>query len=148
MPKTLIRLRREIDAAHQLPFHKGKCHHLHGHRWKIEVAIRGYPKTAPETDPDTGMVMDFGDIKLKLDYLLPDHLSLNTIGGAQRHGLAVPDRASMWRHAMDNPTCEHFVQVLYKELLDGLHDELQRCAGELVYVRVWETPNGDCQYPG
>ncbi len=31
----------DFSAAHMLRNFKGKCEHLHGHNWKIEVVIRG-----------------------------------------------------------------------------------------------------------
>jgi 6-pyruvoyltetrahydropterin/6-carboxytetrahydropterin synthase len=45
-----------FDAAHQLPFHKGKCKNLHGHTYRLEVQVR-------RPVDEFGMVMDFSDIK-------------------------------------------------------------------------------------
>lgn len=45
-----------FDAAHHLPFHKGKCKNLHGHTYKLEVTVGG------ELD-ENGLVIDFGDLK-------------------------------------------------------------------------------------
>ena len=33
----------EFDASHRLLHYVGKCHNLHGHRWKVEVWIEGGP---------------------------------------------------------------------------------------------------------
>jgi 6-pyruvoyltetrahydropterin/6-carboxytetrahydropterin synthase len=142
----LIRLRREIDAAHQLPWHQGKCHRLHGHRWKIEVALRGQAKALGDCEPmesDTGMVIDFSEVKGILDHILPDHLSLNDPVAAKIHGLSDPGDDA-WQFAMENPTCENFARVLYEQL----YPKMTNREIELVYVRVWETPHGDAQYPG
>lgn len=47
-----------IEAAHFLPKHQGKCKNLHGHRWNLDVAI-----SCKQKDLRDGMVMDFADLK-------------------------------------------------------------------------------------
>ena len=53
-----IEVRRmfEFEAAHQLPNYDGACAHVHGHSYKLEVALK-----AP-INPVTGMVMDFKEL--------------------------------------------------------------------------------------
>jgi 6-pyruvoyltetrahydropterin/6-carboxytetrahydropterin synthase len=51
-----------FEAAHQLPHHDGKCAHLHGHSYVVEVFAAGEVKGATG-EPDEGMVMDFARIK-------------------------------------------------------------------------------------
>ena len=31
----------EFDAAHSLPGYQGKCAHLHGHTYQVEVVVEG-----------------------------------------------------------------------------------------------------------
>lgn len=50
----------EFDAGHRVLGHQGKCHHLHGHRYVVEVTC-----SAPDLDK-LGMVIDFGVIKGQL----------------------------------------------------------------------------------
>ncbi|BFN37427.1 6-carboxytetrahydropterin synthase QueD [Fidelibacter multiformis] len=45
-----------FDMTHRLSFHQGKCRHLHGHTYTLEVYVRGVPDKH-------GFVMDFGDLK-------------------------------------------------------------------------------------
>ena len=47
------------ESAHRLPHVPAghKCGNLHGHSFRIRIAVRGEP------DPATGWIMDFGDIK-------------------------------------------------------------------------------------
>jgi 6-pyruvoyltetrahydropterin/6-carboxytetrahydropterin synthase len=45
-----------FEASHVLPRHPGKCSKLHGHSWKLTVAIRG------PINPQTDFVADFGDL--------------------------------------------------------------------------------------
>ena len=46
-----------FDAAHFLKDYPGKCHNLHGHRWKVVIEV-----SSPELD-EGSMVIDFTDIK-------------------------------------------------------------------------------------
>lgn len=64
-------LKRKFAAAHYLPNHPGKCLNLHGHTWLVEVWIED------NIDPETGMVVDFGEVKHQIDLL--DHTTLNYV---------------------------------------------------------------------
>lgn len=48
-----------FDAAHVIPHHP-KCGRLHGHTYALHAEVHG------EVDPDTGFVMDFGEVKAVL----------------------------------------------------------------------------------
>ena len=50
-----------FDSAHFLHGYNGKCANIHGHCWKVEVAISG-DKLQPEGEK-RGMLIDFGDLK-------------------------------------------------------------------------------------
>ena len=45
------------EMAHRLQCHKGKCLNLHGHSYKMQVEFEG------TIDPNTGMVLDYFDVK-------------------------------------------------------------------------------------
>jgi len=45
------------EMGHRLPNHPGHCRNLHGHSYRMVVEIEG------EMNPDTGMVIDFADLK-------------------------------------------------------------------------------------
>lgn len=77
-----------ISASHQLPNYEGKCSNLHGHNWKVKVWARG------EIDQTTGMVIDFTDIKAKINTL--DHIHLNDV--------------------IPNPTAENIAVYIYNLL--------------------------------
>jgi len=88
-----IATRYHFDSAHKLNNYKGKCAHLHGHRWVVEVFVCG-----DELDA-TGMLVDFGVIKGKLKILCDrlDHKFLNDM--------------------LDfNPTAENLAKWFYKKL--------------------------------
>ncbi len=45
-----------FEAAHQLPWHEGRCRNLHGHSYRLQVTVEG-------PVGDSGIVIDFADIK-------------------------------------------------------------------------------------
>lgn len=68
MSLTTITRRFEIDAGHRLMNHGGKCRNYHGHRYAFHVTL-----AAPEVDPGTGMIVDFGLIKEEIGGWLDTH---------------------------------------------------------------------------
>ena len=99
-----------FDAAHQLPWHPGRCRNLHGHTYKLEVSVEG------AVGPN-GIVCDFAELDAVvrstiLDRL--DHTYLNDL--------------------MDNPTAELIAADIWKRLEAD-------APGELVHIKLWETPD-------
>ena len=93
----IVRRSFDFEAAHQLPHHPGKCRRLHGHSYRLVVAVDGSP------DATTGMVIDFSDLKRivkarVLDRL--DHASANDL--------------------IDNPTAERIARWIWDELREQL----------------------------
>ena len=109
-----------IEAAHRLPnVPPGhKCARLHGHSWRIEVAIEG-----PVGD-QTGWVMDFADLKAAFQpvYERIDHHYLNDIPG------------------LENPTSERLAVWIWERLRPQLP--------LLSAVMVRETCTAGCEYRG
>ena len=69
----ILLVRRKFEAAHSLPNYDGLCRNLHGHSWKVDVAISG------AVSAESGMVADFKAIKEAVDSVLPDHRHLNEV---------------------------------------------------------------------
>ena len=108
----------EIDAAHFLPNYEGKCRRLHGHRWKIELAVEG------SVDEYTGMVIDFVDLRRFLDYIKEqlDHRLVNDI--------------------IPNPTAENICLYISDKLFD---DNWGFNPRSWKWIRVWETGDSYAQ---
>ncbi len=109
-----------FEAAHLLPnVPPGhKCGRLHGHSWKGVIHVAG------EIDPQSGWIMDYGEIKKIFAPLFGqlDHHYLNDIPG------------------LENPTSE----VLAKWIWDRLKPDLP----QLSQVVVNETCTSGCIYRG
>ena len=58
-----------FEAAHRLESHDGKCRHLHGHSYRVEVVFAGNVNTA---GPSSGMVVDFGDVSKVLNDIISE----------------------------------------------------------------------------
>ncbi len=79
-----------FEAAHQLPWHDGKCRRLHGHSYRLEVTVDG-------PVGDQGIVIDFADIKVVVErdvIAAYDHRYLNEF--------------------LDNPTAEVLAAEIWK----------------------------------
>lgn len=87
-----------FEAAHRLPHVPAghKCARLHGHSFRLEVHVEG------DVDPETGMVIDFADLKAAFAPLHErlDHHYLNEVDG------------------LENPTSENLARWIW-ERLDG-----------------------------
>lgn len=109
-----------FEAAHRLPNAPAghKCARLHGHSFALTVHVRG------EVDPQTGWVMDFGEIKERLRPILAqlDHRYLNEIEG------------------LENPTSENIARWIWRRLRPTLP--------LLVRIEVSETCTSGCIYDG
>jgi len=81
-----------FEAAHQLPWHEGRCRQLHGHSYRLEVTVDG-PLN------EHGVVIDFADLKAVVQREVIeryDHRYLNDL--------------------IDNPTAELVAHEIWKSL--------------------------------
>lgn len=121
MPEDHIEVfvERSFEAAHRLaklpPDHK--CHGLHGHHYIVRVFCTG------PVDPETGFVIDYGDIKAALDPLVKkvDHSMLN-------------DELDM-----EQPSTENLARWFWDGLADALGGKLER-------IEIRETDSNGCIY--
>jgi 6-pyruvoyltetrahydropterin/6-carboxytetrahydropterin synthase len=135
LPKSLVHCARflDVDAAHRLVEHRGKCAHLHGHRYRIEIVCEG-------TIDGLGVVVDFGEIKARVGAWLDEHWDHAAILNRSDAALVKLCRDSGWHlYVLDcNPTAEN----LAAHLLDVARRELSHVSGlRVAMIRIWETPN-------
>jgi len=100
-------------AAHNLPYHKGKCRYLHGHEWKLRVEIEA-PVNAE------GMIMDFSNLKERVNGTvieMMDHAYINAI--------------------LYNPTAENLCVYIWNVL--QYVAELK----SISKITIWETPTSE-----
>ncbi len=84
-------------AAHRLPRYDGPCFRMHGHNYRMFVAVEG------DVDPHGGMVADFGRIKALV----------------QEHVLSRTDHRTL-NDFLENPTAENIARWAYETLAPHL----------------------------
>ena len=118
--KMELRKTFQFEAAHRLPRlpKAHKCHRLHGHSFKVELAVAG------ECDRRLGWLMDYADISaaFKPLWVKLDHRYLNEIPG------------------LENPTSEILAEWIWRRLKPKLP--------LLVEIVVAETCQSRCVYRG
>jgi 6-pyruvoyltetrahydropterin/6-carboxytetrahydropterin synthase len=112
-----------FDAAHYLPKHEGKCSNLHGHTYRLQVAMRG------RIDPSTGMLMDFGHLKQVMEDAIKSKLDHQLIN-------SIPPFDTV------SPTAERMVLWIRDELIPALSLTSARLLG----VRLYETPTSYAEW--
>ena len=137
-----ITTKLEFDAGHRIPHHKSSCKNLHGHRYAIEVTIKGEIVT-DKLNSDFGMVMDFKDAK---------ELIKKTIVEEWDHSFIVYKDDTVvlkFLESLDGhktvvfplvPTAENMALVAMEKLKISFNQEF----GQLIKpfkVRLYETPN-------
>jgi 6-pyruvoyltetrahydropterin/6-carboxytetrahydropterin synthase len=114
---VLVRRGFDFEAAHRLPRHPGKCRELHGHSYRLGVGVER------SVDPDSGMAIDFADLKQVVQSRIIDvldHRSVNEL--------------------IENPTAEVMAAWIWNRLAPEL-------AG-LVEIELHETRNCSVVYRG
>lgn len=111
-----------MESAHHLPNYAGKCANLHGHSYRLEVAVSGNARGLDES----GILVDFGLLKSIVKRRVVDvydHKCLNDF--------------------FDVPSAEVMVSKFFRDI----KEEVVKLDGtlpvgmnlRLEYVRLWET---------
>ncbi|MCX7770745.1 MAG: 6-carboxytetrahydropterin synthase QueD [Proteobacteria bacterium] len=112
-----------FSSAHYLRNYQGKCEHIHGHNWKVEVVLEG------NTLDKSGMLLDFGILKKHLKEIMNilDHKCLN-------------DDVEFFKEV--SPSSENIARFIYQELSNRMENKDVK-----VYeVRVFESENSYAIY--
>ena len=128
-----------FDSAHFLAGYEGKCSNIHGHRWTVEVKIRGEELQSSGTK--RGMLIDFGDLKKAVRGLAGsfDHALIYETGSLRSTTLAALNEEGFRLIEVGfRPTAENFARHFF-ELLS--QQGLVPCS-----VTVYETPENCATY--
>ncbi len=128
-----LRVKTHFDAAHYIKDYQGKCSRMHGHRWEVEVVLRGN-----ELGP-MNMLVDFSWVKKRLKGLVSDldHYVLNE----QLPKLTPYGEA-------DNVTAEYLAKWIYN-CFEAFMSSLDLPIGlRLDSITVWESPDCCVSYSG
>ncbi len=110
-----LMIRTSFAAAHCLIHYQGECENLHGHNWKVEVAV-----LARELDK-AGLGIDFKILKSQTNTFLKtlDHKYLNELAPFTNQ----------------SPSSENIARYLYYELGRKFNDDNIK----VDMVTVWES---------
>ncbi len=117
-----LTIRTSFAAAHNLINYQGDCENLHGHNWKVDVAV-----TARELDK-AGLGIDFKVLKSEANVVINelDHKYLNEN----------PAFVSV------SPSSENISRYLYYRLSERLNNDNIKVES----VAVWESDNASACY--
>jgi len=137
-----ITTKLEFDAGHRIPHHKSSCKNLHGHRYAIEVTIKG-EVVSDQSNSDFGMVMDFKDAKELIKKTIVEEWDHSFIV-YRDDGVVLKFLESLDGHKTVIfplvPTAENMALVAMEKLKISFDKEF----GSLIKpfkVRLYETPN-------
>ncbi|WP_291320881.1 6-carboxytetrahydropterin synthase QueD [Desulfonatronospira sp.] len=122
-PRYCLRVSSDFSSSHQLHNYGGKCENLHGHNFLVEAQVCG-----EKVDPDTGMLIDFKELKKNLQAVLEelDHKHLNDLPYFQQ----------------TNPSSENLACFVYQ----GLKSRLKSRKIYLDWVMVAEKNSSRAYY--
>ena len=117
-----LTITQDFSAAHQLRNYGGKCEHMHGHNFGVEVVIEG-----DKLDDRVQYLMDFKELKKKTKAVLErlDHKHLNEV--------------EIFTEV--NPSSENIAMFIYQEL-----DKVMPEGIRLVSVSVSEKDSSKATY--
>lgn len=107
-----------FSSAHYLRNYQGKCEHIHGHNWKVEVVLEGNKLDK------SGMLLDFGILKKHLKEIMGtlDHKCLN-------------EDVEFFKEL--SPSSENIARFIFQELSRRIEDKEVK----VFEVKVFESEN-------
>jgi len=117
-----LMIESKFAAAHQLRGYEGKCERLHGHNWRVTIAV-----TAERLN-EQGLAIDFIDLKKLLREVLDqlEHTFLNDI----------------FPFTQINPSSENLAKWIYDTMAKKIDDDNL----EVASVTVWESDTASASY--
>lgn len=121
------------EAAHRIPWYDGKCRHLHGHSYKLEVEFEGEPDAK-------GFVIDFNEIKNMVQPLI-NELDHTTIISATDTELKQVFDEKKWKYALVpfDTTAENICKYLTSLILEKHRQALKDLKIASIELKVFET---------
>jgi 6-pyruvoyltetrahydropterin/6-carboxytetrahydropterin synthase len=134
---TTIYKEVSFDASHRLLYDEGKCHHLHGHRWRVEVWMKG------EIDERTKILVDYNLIKAIIERF--DH---QVILNESDPMVACLTQFQTVIITPGDPSSEMIAQRISEMISAECH--IHAPGARITCIRVWESPSccAEIQYDG
>jgi len=113
-----VKIETNFSSAHHLLNYKGKCENMHGHNWKVEVALKGAKLDA------SNILVDFKVLKKHVNEIIEylDHKDINEL----------PEFKGI------SPSSEIIAKHIYTEV--------KKIFENVARVSVYETPTSCATY--
>ncbi|MFO1518818.1 MAG: 6-carboxytetrahydropterin synthase [bacterium] len=119
--------------GHRLWNYQGKCARCHGHNAVVQAEF------SSEKLDSTGMVVDFDEIKAKIQKFLDESLDHKMILHRQDPlAKVLQDFGETVFLTEENPTAEHLAKLIF--------DHAKKTGLPATSVKVWETPSSCAEY--
>jgi len=117
-----VSVEQSFASAHALRNYRGGCENVHGHNFRVRVAVQGEHLDA------AGLLVDFLEVKTLIDAVTErlDHQFLNEVSPFDQI----------------NPSAENIAKYFYDRISAGLSSAGVRIAE----VRIWETDSSSALY--
>lgn len=127
--------------GHRIVNHHSQCRHLHGHRYKAEICLKG-KLIKVKGSSNQGMVIDFGDVK---------RIAMKYVHDILDHGFMVWEKdkilVSFFKKNPDQkhivvpftPTSENIASWIFTQLDKRFRDKFKTNL-KLHSIKLWETP--------
>jgi 6-pyruvoyltetrahydropterin/6-carboxytetrahydropterin synthase len=114
-----LRVEHSFPAGHALRGYNGKCANIHGHNYRVQVAVVG------ERLNEIGLLMDFGELKKALRAICEelDHQFLNELPA----------------FTQINASAENIALYIHGRMRESLAEQMSASGARLVEVSVQET---------
>jgi len=127
-----------FDSAHFLAGYDGKCRNIHGHRWIVEVRIKG--NQLHQSGNEKEMLVDFGSLKKDVRQLADnfDHALIYEKGSLRPSTIEALNSENF--HIIEvgfRPTAESFAKYFHDVLSEKYN---------IADVAVYETPDNCAVY--
>lgn len=136
-----LQAEQSFDAAHFLKDYPGKCHNIHGHRWRVLAKIQGAALQPSGGQKD--MLVDFGDLKTDLKTLVDtfDHCLILEEGSLKPATLSALQEEDFKLVTVPfRTTAENFSRFFFEALGHKGYNVAE--------VSVYETPTNCAVYTG
>ena len=97
MARMTVEKEVRFESAHRLPLYDGPCKNLHGHSYKLVIAVEG------EVEPASGIIVDFYEVQRVVQREVLDHFDHKYLNDF-----------------MENPTAEHIALVIWRRMKPAL----------------------------
>lgn len=124
----MYEIARELEFCygHRLLNYAGKCRHLHGHNARVLITLRA------DALDDCGMLVDFGEIKRRVQVWIDENLDHNMILCKDDPIVPVLEAQGERYFLMEtNPTAENIARLI--------HDRARSQGLPVLRVQIWET---------